>query len=132
MRLSACSARCVSSNDAGSFSRKLIDWNTSPRNTGMNCSFSPQIYVSNAGPAAGPARPGLGERRAEAVGKREHTDEYRNDQADAERGERGGDGPLYHAADVVGDGDHSTFRRAWTIGRRAARSAGTRPLASIR
>src|SRR6266550_7371212 len=78
------------------------------------------------------ARPDLGERSAEAVGEREHADEHRDDQTDAEGRERRGDGPLHDAADVVGDGDHSTFRRAWTIGSRAARTAGTSPLASIR
>ena len=30
----------------------MTDWNTSPRNTGMNCSFSPQISDSSAEPAA--------------------------------------------------------------------------------
>src|SRR2546423_192511 len=75
-------------------------------------------------------RTGLGKRCAEAVCQREHTDEHRDDQADTEGGERRGEGPLYHAADVVDDRDHSTCRSACTTGSRAARSAGIRPSAT--
>src|SRR2546428_152425 len=136
MRLSSCSARRASSNAAGSLRRNVIDWNTSPRKTGMNCSFSPQISDSNAEPAAlkwhVAVQSRFGQRRAKAVRQGEHADEHRDHEADAEGGERRRDGTLHDAADVVDDGNHSTCRSAWTIGSRAARSAGTRPLASIK
>ena len=75
---------------------------------------------------------GAGERRAETVRQRQHADEHRHDQRDAERGERGRDRPLQHAAHVVDERDlHSTVLSAWTTGSRAARSAGTSPLASM-
>src|SRR3954447_4009714 len=68
----------------------------------------------------------------EAVREREHGDEDRHHQADAERGERGRDRPGEHAAEVVAERDlHSTFLSAVTTGSRAARAAGTMPLASI-
>src|SRR2546426_804436 len=52
MRLSVSRDRFASSNAPGSLSRMVMDWNTCPRNTGMNCSFSPQISDSNAEPPA--------------------------------------------------------------------------------
>ena len=75
---------------------------------------------------------GLRERRGEAVGEGEHADEHRHHEPDAERGERGGHRALADAPEVVGERDlHSTFRSAATTGSRAARTAGTIPLASI-
>ena len=79
-----------------------------------------------------PVGAGAGERRGEAVGEREHADEHRDHEPDAERGERGGHRALAHAPQVVGERDlHSTFLSAATTGSRAARTAGTMPLASI-
>src|SRR5213592_3033738 len=74
----------------------------------------------------------FGQCRAKAVREREHADEHRDHEADAEGRERRRHRPLHDAADVVDDGNHSTCRSAWTTGSRAARSAGTRPLASIK
>ena len=77
-------------------------------------------------------RAGLRQRGREAIREREHADEHGDDQGDAQRRERRGVGPLHDAADIVNEGNsHSTCRSAWTMGRRAARTAGTRPLASI-
>src|SRR5436309_13108363 len=73
----------------------------------------------------------FGQCRAKAVREREHADEHRDHEADAEGRERRRHRPLHDAADVVDDGNHSTCRSAWTTGSRAARSAGTRPLASL-
>src|SRR5206468_2431425 len=67
------------------------------------------------------------------VGQRQHADEHRDDEADAKRRERSGRGALEHTPRVVHDRDlHSTCLSAWTTGNRAARSAGTSPLATMR
>ena len=70
-------------------------------------------------------RAGLHERRDEAVREREHRDEHRDHEPDAERGERGRHGTLRHAAQVVDERDlHSTLRSACTTGSFAACHAG--------
>ena len=79
------------------------------------------------------SEPGAGERRGEAVGEREHADEHRHHEPDAERGERGGDGALADAPHVVGRAGSSfdvPQRRHYRQPRRRAR-AGTMPLASM-
>src|SRR5437764_1346406 len=103
--------------------------------------LAPHLRVERRAPGVGPApqhqqvpvRPGAHQGRAEAVRERQHADEHGDHERDAERREGGRHGTLQHTADVVDERDlHSTCRSACTTGRRAARSAGTSPLASIK
>src|SRR4051812_46316942 len=72
------------------------------------------------------------ERGTEAVRQREHADEDGDDEGDADGRERRRRRPLEDAARVVHEGNlHPTCLNAETTGRRAARTAGTSPLASI-
>ena len=78
------------------------------------------------------ARAGLRQCGRETIREREHADEHGDDERDTQRRERRGIRALHDAADIVNErNSHSTCRSAWTMGRRAARNAGTRPLASI-
>ena len=72
------------------------------------------------------------ERGDKTVREREHGDENRHHQADAERRERRGDRSLAHTAQVVDERNlHSTLRSACTTGSFAACHAGTIPLATV-